>query len=136
MMTAILVILAILILLIALYIFCIKPNHRPLPAELQTHYAHRGLHGDGVPENSLEAFGRAVDAGYGIELDTLLLNVITRPDFLAYDLRYAGRLPVRLCTELFHAHRFTWTIRGEEDYRMSKARKAWTIFEGYMVPKE
>lgn len=43
-------------------------------AELQGwKYAHRGLHGDGVPENSLEAFQRAVDAGYGAELDVHLL---------------------------------------------------------------
>lgn len=32
-------------------------------------YAHRGLHGDGVPENSLPAFARAAEAGYGVELD-------------------------------------------------------------------
>lgn len=34
-------------------------------------YAHRGLHcaQDGIPENSLPAFRRAVEAGYGIELD-------------------------------------------------------------------
>lgn len=37
-------------------------------------YAHRGLHGDGTPENSLEAFRRAKDAGYGVELDVQLLK--------------------------------------------------------------
>ncbi|MEM9757332.1 MAG: glycerophosphodiester phosphodiesterase family protein, partial [Pseudomonadota bacterium] len=31
--------------------------------------AHRGLHGPGVPENSLAAVSAAVAAGYGIELD-------------------------------------------------------------------
>ena len=31
--------------------------------------AHRGLHGDDVPENSLAAFHLAADAGYGVELD-------------------------------------------------------------------
>lgn len=36
-------------------------------------YAHRGLHGDGIPENSMKAFRRAKDAGYGIELDVHLL---------------------------------------------------------------
>lgn len=37
-------------------------------------YAHRGLHGDGAPENSLEAFRRAKRAGYGVELDVHLLK--------------------------------------------------------------
>ncbi len=31
--------------------------------------AHRGLHGDGVPENTLAAFEAAADAGVGVELD-------------------------------------------------------------------
>ena len=35
-------------------------------------YAHRGLHGNGVPENSMSAFQKALDAGYGIELDVQL----------------------------------------------------------------
>ena len=35
-------------------------------------YAHRGLHGPGVPENSLAAFRRAAEAGYGAELDVHL----------------------------------------------------------------
>lgn len=38
------------------------------------YYAHRGLHGahSEAPENSMEAFRRAVDAGYGMELDVQL----------------------------------------------------------------
>ena len=32
-------------------------------------FAHRGLHGGTIPENSLSAFERAAEAGYGIELD-------------------------------------------------------------------
>lgn len=32
-------------------------------------YAHRGLHGDGVPENSLEGARLAIDAGMGVECD-------------------------------------------------------------------
>ena len=32
-------------------------------------YAHRGLHGPGVPENSIAAFAGAVDRGMGIECD-------------------------------------------------------------------
>jgi glycerophosphoryl diester phosphodiesterase len=37
-----------------------------------TDYAHRGLWGDGIPENSLAAFNRAVEKGFGIELDVRL----------------------------------------------------------------
>lgn len=37
-------------------------------------YAHRGLHGNGVPENSMAAFKAALDSGYGIELDVHLLK--------------------------------------------------------------
>lgn len=32
-------------------------------------YAHRGLHGDGCPENSMAAFAAAIEAGLGIECD-------------------------------------------------------------------
>ena len=32
-------------------------------------FAHRGLHGDGVLENSRAAFRAAIEGGFGIELD-------------------------------------------------------------------
>jgi glycerophosphoryl diester phosphodiesterase len=41
---------------------------------LELPYAHRGLHGPGVPENSLASFAAAVRAGVGIELDVHLLD--------------------------------------------------------------
>lgn len=37
-------------------------------------YAHRGLHGNGIPENSMAAFKAAFDHGYGIELDIHLIK--------------------------------------------------------------
>ena len=45
-----------------------KPDMTPFKKWL---YAHRGLHDNAseAPENSLKAFSRAVEAGYGIELD-------------------------------------------------------------------
>lgn len=39
------------------------------PDLLRLPIAHRGLHGPGVPENSLAAFRAAIEAGYAIELD-------------------------------------------------------------------
>ncbi len=44
-------------------------------AKLQGHvFAHRGLHNDVRPENSLSAFHAAKEKGYGIELDIHLLK--------------------------------------------------------------
>ena len=72
-MIAILIILLLLALLYVLSTVCRK-NHDGVRL-LEGHaYAHRGLHGEGSPENSMEAFGKAVDAGYGIELDVHLLS--------------------------------------------------------------
>jgi len=255
-----------------LYVFCICPNicpsRKPIPSELLKNYAHRGLHSDAIPENSLPAFAAAAEAGYGIELDiqlsadgevmvfhdaalermtgtsgllgdmpaaslrtlrlggtdhgsptlrevlalvdgrvpllielkgesgntdlcpaadkilseysgaylvesfnplllrryrqirpeilrgqltadltgelgktarnrlldSLLLNVLTRPDFLAYDIRTARRFPIRICTGIFRTARFVWTVRSPEDYRLAEKEEACAIFEGFTPP--
>jgi len=59
-----------------LYIFMLKgrTGHKGLPALRGWYYAHRGLHGQGIPENSMAAFRAAKDHGYGIELDIHLLK--------------------------------------------------------------
>lgn len=58
----------------ALYLWMIKPGKPRLErmkAFERRPIAHRGLHdaAQGVPENSMPAFQRAVEHGYGIELD-------------------------------------------------------------------
>lgn len=67
---------AIVVVLAIIYIFSIKGRigHKDLSQLRKSHYAHRGLHGDGIPENSLAAFAAAKDAGYGIELDVHLMK--------------------------------------------------------------
>ncbi len=62
----------IVLLTVGVYLFLIAPARRPIaPVFCRTKYAHRGLHdaAGGVPENSLAAFRRAKEAGYGVELD-------------------------------------------------------------------
>lgn len=49
-------------------------GHPDLPKLRLWSYAHRGLHGDGRPENSMAAFRAALDHGYGIELDIHLMK--------------------------------------------------------------
>ncbi len=45
------------------------PDERRVAWLADWKYAHRGLHGARVPENSLAAFAAAIDRGMGIELD-------------------------------------------------------------------
>ena len=65
---------ALLLLFALLYILMAKPGKKRGGVDkfLEYKYAHRGLHGHGAAENSMTAFKRAVDAGYGIELDVRL----------------------------------------------------------------
>lgn len=65
------------VVLIALYLLAIMPrmtNRPDVTPLLGKHYAHRGLHDNNsdAPENSMAAFRKAVEAGYGIELDVQL----------------------------------------------------------------
>ena len=54
-----------------IYIYLIKPRlkRRLVHAFIGLRFAHRGLHNNHLPENSLMAFEKAVEAGVGIELD-------------------------------------------------------------------
>lgn len=59
--------------LILLILFMITPSLKKRAKPWRgTLFAHRGLHGNGIAENTLAAFGRAVDNGFGIELDVQL----------------------------------------------------------------
>lgn len=70
-----LIALIILMFLISLYLFMIhgRTGHPGLSTLRGWHYAHRGLHNETRPENSMSAFRAALDAGFGIELDIHLL---------------------------------------------------------------
>ncbi len=76
-MSCILVVVSVLVVVFLLYLLAIMPRMIGRPDRtgfLNRLYAHRGLHdnkGD-APENSLRAFQKAVDAGYGIEMDIQL----------------------------------------------------------------
>ncbi len=57
------------------YLLAIMPGHRRVRNAVKgKFYAHRGLHDRkaGIPENTMAAFRRAVERGFGIELDVQL----------------------------------------------------------------
>ena len=68
------ILLILVLLIVILYLLLIMPRMFGRPVRephLRVLYAHRGLfdNNSDAPENSLKAFQKAVDAGYGIELD-------------------------------------------------------------------
>ena len=70
-MTNILIILCILVALFLLYLFALsgRVGFTDFKDFKTTSFAHRGLFGNGIPENSLKAFQNAADKGFGAELD-------------------------------------------------------------------
>ena len=70
------IIAAVILLLVILYLLAIRGRigHKGLADLKGWSYAHRGLHREGVPENSMAAFRDALEGGYGIELDVHLLK--------------------------------------------------------------
>ena len=84
-----------LIVLIGLYFFAIlgRPKKGRMEHLKKWSYAHRGLHREGVPENSMAAFRAALDAGCGVELDLHValdsgVNVRTTCRNLQHQVRY------------------------------------------------
>ena len=74
MIIALLVIFLILLIIALVFVFLTMPRatFRADMELVSTDYAHRGLWGGGIPENSLPAFQLAAKRGYGIELDVAL----------------------------------------------------------------
>ncbi len=64
---------ALLLLFFVYLLILVRPRAKqPSDDCLLCDYAHRGLHGGGIPENSLAAFEKACASGFGIELDVQL----------------------------------------------------------------
>lgn len=103
-MKVLLIILIILMAAAGLYLLLLLPGKPMKDAALFTDYAHRGLYGGDIPENSLAAFIAAADAGYGIELDLQLSSDGEVMVFHDYDLERMtgspGLLSERTCGEL------------------------------------
>lgn len=112
-----LIVLIILVLLAAAYVFAVAPGKKRDRSPLLGYsYAHRGLHENGTdhPENSLAAFSRAAECGYGIEFDVQLTKdnvlLVFHDDSL---LRICGE-DVRICDMTFEETRKYRLLSTEE----------------------
>ena len=87
-----------LLLFIAYLLILVRPGKKIKPSPtLMCDYAHRGLHGNGVPENSLQAFELACQRGCGIELDVQLSRDGTVMVFHDYTLIRMTGVDKKLC---------------------------------------
>lgn len=110
----------ILIILLILYLFAIMPRIWGRPEKtpfMNVHYAHRGLHDNRseAPENSLAAFRKAVEAGYGIELDVQLTRDCIPVVFHDETLR-------RMCRVCGNVRDYTYEELREYSLRDSKEK--------------
>ena len=92
----------IVIVLVVLYFLMIMPRilHKPDTSYFcNWRYAHRGLHDNQseAPENSLAAFRKAVEAGFGIELDIQLSKDRIPVVFHDFTLKRVCGAPGKVC---------------------------------------
>ena len=65
-------------------------------------------------------------------LTHLMLNVISRPDFVAYNEKYAREWALWLNTHLLGAVPFVWTVRDRDLWKTAHNQRINTIFEGFL----
>ncbi len=62
----------------------------------------------------------------------LLFNLISRPDFISYNLHYADCISVRINQFLYRTPVFVWTVRSMNEYRQGTAQYSTVIFENFI----
>ena len=64
-------------------------------------------------------------------LTNMLLNFLSRPNFIAYKSDEADSLSCVVCRDLFKSEQFAWTLRSQDDMERSKENFNGYIFEGF-----
>ena len=68
-------------------------------------------------------------------LQNLLLNWMTKPDFVAYNHKYADNLSRRLCRKLYWNMAAAWTIKSQQELEAAKGEFDVFIFDSF-IPEE
>lgn len=66
----------------------------------------------------------------------LLLNFLTVPDFIAYDINDKEAFSKNICRKLFRCPSVAWTIRSEEQLKDAEEYYDYFIFEGFLPEKD
>ena len=62
-------------------------------------------------------------------LSCMALNVLAKPNFIAFDKKYRRSFPVWLTTKFYGAPKYVWTIRSDEELEVARRRGENAIFE-------
>lgn len=65
-------------------------------------------------------------------LENLLFNFLTKPDFIAYDRKYPGKLSRRICRYVFRNTAVAWTIKSKEQLEEAKKHFDIYIFDSFI----
>lgn len=68
-------------------------------------------------------------------LQNLLLNWMTRPDFIAYNHKYAANVSRRLCRKLYKNMAVAWTIKNQKELEEAKKEFDLFIFDSFIPEK-
>lgn len=64
-------------------------------------------------------------------LSHMLLNFISRPHFIAFDMMKKPTVGILAASSVLGAKKFAWTVRSAEDYNLLKERGVLSIFENF-----
>lgn len=65
-------------------------------------------------------------------LTGMLLNFLSRPDFIACDIQHMGGPSFYVCIKVFRAKQVYWTVKRREEFDAIREADAWSIFEGFI----
>lgn len=69
-------------------------------------------------------------------LEHLMMNWMGRPDFIAYNHKYAGNVSRKLCRNLYKGMAVAWTIKSEEELQAAKDSFDLFIFDSFLPQAE
>ncbi len=67
-------------------------------------------------------------------LTHMLLNFLSRPDFISIHQQYRKRPSFWLCTKVFHVCGFVWTVRDKQEYGACRRQGLFPVFEQIRPP--
>lgn len=91
---------------------------------------HRGRIVRGQLSDAFLKEGEYVGVLYFL-LQNLLMNWLSKPDFIAYNCKYPQILSRRLCRSLYHSTAVAWTVRSPEQLDEVRRNFDIFIFEGF-----